>query len=92
MHIAAHRSVSNHGARIEIIDNSSMNKPTKADSSDKPQRQMKGFAVMTNAEVKRIATMGGKTISKNRSHMRRIGAAGGAARYAAQLAKNNQTK
>lgn len=37
----------------------------------------RGFAVMDTYEVSRIASLGGKAVSKNRKHMAEIGSAGG---------------
>lgn len=38
----------------------------------------RGFAAMKKADVLRIASMGGKTVSQNSRHMAKIGSIGGA--------------
>jgi hypothetical protein len=80
---------------LPLIDKTSMKKQNKTVLAQKPEiigKQMKGFAAMDPKEVIRIATMGGKTVSKDRAHMRRIGAAGGAARLGSQSTKNTKGK
>jgi hypothetical protein len=42
-----------------------------------PAKLARGFAVMRPTEVKRIASLGGQAISKNKRHMQAIGAIGG---------------
>jgi len=42
-------------------------------------KQRKGFGAMSRAERTRIATLGGKAISRNRQHMAAIGSRGGQA-------------
>lgn len=82
-------------ARIETIDNKRMKKQNKTVAETKAKivgKQRKGFAVMEPAEVERIARMGGEAVSKNRAHMKRIGAAGGAARLGSMSAKNKPAK
>lgn len=44
-----------------------------------PKKQRRGFAVMTPEQRKRIATLGGRSVSMNRKHMSRIGTLGGKA-------------
>ena len=80
---------------MPLIDNSSMNKQNKNGPAEKQKTEgkaMKGFAVMSASEVKRIARMGGLAISKNRKWMRDLGAKGGAARVTSQATKNAKDK
>lgn len=43
----------------------------------KPKPKKRGFAAMDPKDVRRICRMGGKTISRNRAHMKSIGCIGG---------------
>lgn len=45
--------------------------------------KLRGFAAMSAEQKRRIASMGGKMVSKNRKHMAAIGAVGGAAPHKA---------
>ncbi|MEI6221399.1 MAG: KGG domain-containing protein [bacterium] len=44
-------------------------------------RDQRGFASMTSAQQKKIASMGGKAVSQDRQHMAEIGRRGGKASH-----------
>jgi len=62
-----------------------MKQTKKTTPAPKPTRKLaRGFAVMDPTRVHEIATLGGEAVSRNRKHMKKIGAIGGRAPHKAK--------